>query len=177
MLRGLVLHSLLAASALGASVPKPKKGLALDPNAQWQIILSGTLENASVEPQSAAVWDLDLFNTAPETIASLKAAGKTVICYFSAGTSEPSRPDLGGLGAGDSGSELKDWPGEYWLNLRSDNVFNIMSNRIALAQQKGCDGVDPDNMGKLHNLQPVKKQLTKFRRLPRKWWRPQSYHR
>jgi hypothetical protein len=37
-------------------------------------------------------------------------------------------------------------PGENWLDIRSDNVSLIMKKRIDLAVQKGCDGVEPDNM-------------------------------
>lgn len=141
-MRNIILQSLFAASALGATIPPKQRSWGVGSQAQWQIILSGTPTDVNT-PASADVWDIDLFNTPVETISNLKSMGKTVVCYFSAGTSEPSRPDLGGLGAGDVGNELKDWPGEYWLNLKSDNVFNIMKNRIAMAAQNGCDAVDP----------------------------------
>jgi hypothetical protein len=38
------------------------------------------------------------------------------------------------------------WAGERWLNTKSASVWNIMKNRIALAAEKGCDGIDPDNV-------------------------------
>jgi hypothetical protein len=151
MFQSLLLNTLLATSVLGAAVPaQPRKhDFKADQGAPWQIILSGTLTDASnVEPANANIWDLDLFNTDASVIQSLKSQGKTVICYFSAGTSEPDRPDLGSLGEGDKGAELKDWPGEYWLNLKSENVLSIMTGRIQQAAEKGCDAVDPDNMGK-----------------------------
>jgi hypothetical protein len=145
MVRSILVQSLFAASAFGAAIAPPKElSWGVGSQAQWQIILSGT-PTAIDTPNSAQVWDIDLFNTPVEIIQQLKSAGKTVVCYFSAGTSEPSRPDLGGLGSGDIGSELKDWPGEHWLNLKSDTVFNIMSNRITKAAQSGCDAVDPGN--------------------------------
>jgi hypothetical protein len=138
--------------ASAAAVSKPGNATKWLPSAQasqkWQIILSSTLDiNSPLRPSSAEIWDLDLFETSEDTISELKSMGKTVICYFSAGTSEPDRPDLGSLSSSDRGAKLPDWPGENWLNLKSDNVFNIMSKRIALAAQKGCDAVDPDNMG------------------------------
>jgi hypothetical protein len=151
MFQSFLLNTLLATSALGAAVPAPPKKHNFNgaQGAPWQIILSGTLTDASnIEPSSASVWDLDLFNTDASVISSLKQQGKTVMCYFSAGTSEPDRPDLGSLGEGDKGAELKDWPGEYWLNLKSENVLNIMNARIQQAAEKGCDAVDPDNMGR-----------------------------
>jgi hypothetical protein len=42
---------------------------------------------------------------------------------------------------------MKKWPGERWLNIRSPAIFEIMKKRIALAKQKGCDGLDADNTG------------------------------
>jgi hypothetical protein len=39
------------------------------------------------------------------------------------------------------------WPGERWLDIRNLQILApIMLERIALAAQKGCDGVDPDNV-------------------------------
>ncbi|KAK4941391.1 hypothetical protein LTR10_018660 [Elasticomyces elasticus] len=69
-----------------------------------------------------------------------------VICYFSAGSYEPNRPDSSKFHKSDLGSELDGWPGEYWLNISSQNVRNIMLDRIKLAEQKGCDGIDPDSV-------------------------------
>jgi len=137
--------SLLATNAFGAAVSRrstwtPQAG------EKWQIILSGEPETSSLTPGDAEVWDLDLFNTDAATISAIKAQGKGVICYFSAGTSEPDRPDLGSLASSAIGAALPDWPGENWLDIRSDNVVEIMKSRIQLASQKGCDAVDPDNM-------------------------------
>jgi hypothetical protein len=69
-----------------------------------------------------------------------------VICYFSAGSYEPGRPDSGDFKKEDMGAGLDGWPGEKWLKLSSENVRNIMKKRIDLAWKKGCDGVDPDNV-------------------------------
>lgn len=99
-------------------------------------------------PSTATVWDVDLFDTPASTISQLKAQGKTVLCYFSAGTYEPYRPDVGNLTAADLGASLPDWPDERWLNVKSPTVISLMQSRIQLAASKGCSAVDPDNMGK-----------------------------
>jgi hypothetical protein len=39
------------------------------------------------------MYDIDLFDAPQSTIDSLHAAGKIVICYFSAGSFEDWRPD------------------------------------------------------------------------------------
>lgn len=108
----------------------------------WQIQLAGKI-NMSYD---AAMYEIDLFDSSVEQIKALQTSGKKVICYFSAGSSENWRSDFSQFKATDMGKSLDGWPGEQWLDVRSDNVFNIMQARIALAKSKGCDGVDPDNV-------------------------------
>lgn len=109
----------------------------------WQIILNNTVDDTSV---NASVYDIDLFMNTPKIIADLHTLGRKVICYFSAGSYENYRPDSDQFKTSDKGGELVGWPGEYWLNTSSTNVRKIMTARLALAAQKGCDGVDPDNV-------------------------------
>lgn len=109
----------------------------------WQIELLYKLNDTSIDVQ---VYDIDLFDTEADQISSLQAAGRKVICYFSAGSWENWRPDADQFNSTDLGGDLNGWPGEKWLNISSTNVRNIMVNRLHMAQQKGCDGVDPDNV-------------------------------
>lgn len=69
------------------------------------------------------------------------------MCYFSAGTYEPGRPDSAQILAdsADVGESVDGWPAEKWLNIKSQTIVNIMKARIDTALAKGCDGVDPDN--------------------------------
>jgi hypothetical protein len=112
------------------------------PATSWAWQLSGTLDS-SVD---VAMYDLDLFETTPEQIAGLHAAGRVVVCYFSAGTFENGRPDAASFSAADLGKTLPDWPDERWLDVRSDGVRTIMTERLDLAARKACDGVEPDNV-------------------------------
>jgi hypothetical protein len=115
----------------------------------WQTVLQNPLDMSKpLSPSNVSIYDIDLFTNPNTTIAKLKAAplNKKVICYFSAGSYEPDRPDSNQFTAADRGNELDGWPGEYWLNLKSQNVRNIMTARLMLARAKGCDGVDPDNV-------------------------------
>jgi Glycoside-hydrolase family GH114 len=126
------------ASSLGAkTVWQPAAGTT------WQIELSGTVSDLT---HPAEVFDVDLFDTPASTIKTLKGNGKKVICYFSAGSFEDWRPDKASFQASDKGSPLQGWPGEFWLDTKSPNVRSIMTSRIKMAQDKGCDGVDPDNV-------------------------------
>ena len=92
------------------------------------------------------IFDIDLFDNSKETVAFLKGEGKHVICYFSAGSSESWRPDFEKFLQKELGKPLDGWPDERWLDIRSENVRNIMLKRLDLAKEKGCDGVEPDNV-------------------------------
>jgi hypothetical protein len=89
---------------------------------------------------------LDLFDTSASTISDFKTKGLKVICYFSAGSSEDWRPDYKSIPQSAMGKKLDDWPGEKWLDIRQGGVLNVMKKRLALAKEKGCYGVDPDNV-------------------------------
>jgi hypothetical protein len=93
------------------------------------------------------IYDVDLFRTDKKTIEIMKNFNKTVICYFSGGTYEPSRPDSRQFSNTDLGNRLSQWPSEKWVKLDSTAIRRIMTNRMQLAHEKGCDAIDPDNVG------------------------------
>jgi hypothetical protein len=113
------------------------------PGMSWQIQYSGK-PNAALNVQ---VYNIDLFDTPASTIAQLHADGKKAVCYFSAGSVERWRADARRFPRSTKGRNLKGWAGEKWLDIRRlDILMPIMADRIALAAQKGCDAVDPDNV-------------------------------
>ncbi|KUJ24166.1 uncharacterized protein LY89DRAFT_572399 [Mollisia scopiformis] len=113
----------------------------------WQCVLDPDVGSLNLPVE---IYDIDLFTNAESVINQLHSSGKQVICYFSAGTLEPDRPDTDEIKAdpADIGASLADegWPDESWLNIRSDRIVDIMKRRIDTAVSKGCDGVDPDNV-------------------------------
>ncbi|KRT57715.1 protein of unknown function (DUF5011) [endosymbiont of Ridgeia piscesae] len=109
---------------------------------QWQIN-SGEVDTSF----NVDMYDVDLFEASGELIASLKAQGRVVICYFSAGSFEDWRSDAEDFPASVIGNQLDEWPGESWLDIRDiDQLGPIMAARLDLAVAKGCDGVEPDNV-------------------------------
>ncbi|KAL7771380.1 hypothetical protein CFE70_001323 [Pyrenophora teres f. teres 0-1] len=120
---------------------------------KFQIILLGVPDVSKVPlpPTDAPVWDVDLFDTPATTISALKAAGKIVICYFSAGTAEDWRDDYRDFAATDLGKVLPEWPNEKWVKTGSQGIRTLMAKRIKLAADKGCDAIDPDNTGTSHS--------------------------
>jgi hypothetical protein len=113
------------------------------PGTSWQWQLSGVIDTTI----DAQMYDIDLFDAPQPVIDQLHAAGRSVVCYFSAGSYEDWRPDAADFPAAALGNPLEGWAGERWLDIRQvDLLAPIMSARLDLAQQKGCDGVEPDNV-------------------------------
>ncbi|MET0027560.1 MAG: endo alpha-1,4 polygalactosaminidase [Candidatus Thiodiazotropha sp.] len=108
----------------------------------WQIQLQGTPNTG----YDVSLYDLDLFDTPGSTLDDLHAAGRRVLCYFSGGSYESWRIDANQFASADLGQALDGWPGERWLDIRSEQVRTIMLDRLDLAVSQGCDGVDVDNM-------------------------------
>jgi len=117
------------------------------PGTSWQWQLSGTIDTSL----DVAMYDIDLFDVPQATIDELHAAGRRVVCYFSAGSREDWRPDAGDFPAAALGNPLDGWPGERWLDTRSAAVRAVMATRLDLAVTRHCDGVEPDNVDGFDN--------------------------
>ncbi|HLM65525.1 MAG TPA: endo alpha-1,4 polygalactosaminidase [Acidimicrobiales bacterium] len=117
---------------------RPTKGLT------WQWQLDGRAIDTSVE---AEVFDVDLFETPAETVRTLRDQGRRVICYFSAGSWEPYRPDSGDYPEDIMGGPVEGWEDERWLDIRRLDVLRpLIAARLDLCAQKGADAAEPDWM-------------------------------
>jgi hypothetical protein len=126
-----------------AAVPAAGSEWRPAPRTTWQWQLSGDIDT-SVD---AEVFDIDLFDTAQETIELLHAQGRRIVCHFSAGSYDVRRPDAGNIPRRVRGASLDPpYASERWLDIRSKVVRTIMEARLDVARAKGCDGVEPDNM-------------------------------
>lgn len=113
-----------------------------EPGTSWQWQLTGTIDTSF----DVEMYDVDLFNVPKATIQTLRNDGRIVICYFSAGSLEDWRDDAGVFPEEALGNDLEGWEGERWLDITSEAVRAIMESRLDVAVEKGCDGVEPDNM-------------------------------
>jgi hypothetical protein len=113
----------------------------------WQWQLDGAIDT-SVDVE---VYDVDLVETPDEVLQELQDAGRRVICYFSAGSQEEFREDAGDFPPSAVGEPLDGWPDERWLDIRDEGVRDVMRARLDLAQQRGCDAVEPDNVDAWQN--------------------------
>lgn len=113
----------------------------------WYYQLQGDLVT-----RPASIFVIDLFDYDAVMISSLKADGHTVICAVSAGTVESWRPDASSFSSSDLGNQANGAADEHWLDTRSSSVRSIMLERLDLARDKGCHGIDFDNVdGYLNN--------------------------
>jgi len=93
-----------------------------------------------------------LFEVTSQDIANLHARGIYVMCYFSAGSWEDWRPDAHLFPEEIIGTDYEGWPGENWLDIRNIQALTpALEARIRMAGEKGCDGVDPDNVNGFEN--------------------------
>jgi hypothetical protein len=107
------------------------------PGMRLQYQLQGALDPSA----DAQLFVVDLFETSHTQVASLKARGKVVIAFVSAGSFEPWRPDVDALPAAVRGNPLAGYPEEAWLDIREPSVRQLLVGRLTLAADKGFDGV------------------------------------
>lgn len=119
-----------------------------DVNTSWQWQLQPKVEGGTINTSyDVDMYDIDLFDSSKALIQSLHDDGRKVICYFSAGSSEEWRDDFKDFNKSVLGNDLDPkWEGEKWLDIRSQSIRPIMIARLDLAKDKGCDGVEPDNV-------------------------------
>jgi hypothetical protein len=106
----------------------------------WQI--DGTIDPT----YDVQLYDIDLFDAPDAVFASLRDRGVRVLCYFSAETYEPGRPDGTSIPASARGKPLDDFPSERWLDIRDVRVLTVMYARLDLAARRGCSVVEPDDV-------------------------------
>jgi hypothetical protein len=111
------------------------------PGTTWQWQLTGTV-NTSV---AAQVYDIDLEGASASLIAALHGLGRKVICYFDVAY-ESYRSDASSFPASVLGNVMDGWPDERWVDIRNPVVLQIMGRRMDQAVQKGCDGVEADDI-------------------------------
>jgi len=111
-------------------------------NTSWQWQLKDDIDTS----YDVEIYDIDLFDANKSLIQSLKNDGKKVICYFSAGSYENWRSDKNSFPASALGKRMDGWQDERWLDISNEDLAPVMRARLDLAAEKGCDGVEPDNM-------------------------------
>ncbi len=113
------------------------------PGTTWQWQLRGEIDTS----YDVEMYDIDLFDAPQSVIDELQAQGRVVICYFSAGSWENWRDDADQFPEEVLGKTLQGWSDEKWLDIRQIDLLEpVMTSRLDYAVQRGCDGVEPDNV-------------------------------
>jgi len=113
------------------------------PDTSWTWQLLGDTDTS----YDVEVYVLDMFQQLEgDVIERLHADNKQVICYFSAGTFEPWRPDAELFANVPMGNEHFAYPSEIWVDVTSPETAKVMANRMDMAVALGCDGVELDNV-------------------------------
>jgi hypothetical protein len=132
-----------ATGGSSADAPRPVgAGRSPTPGVTWQAQLSGTVDAAL----DVDVFYLDADFASAAVLSALRAKGKIILCYVSAGTFEPWRDDAGAFPPSTLGDPLANYPREQWLDLRSPEVHDLMRARFAAMASAGCDGVYPSTL-------------------------------
>ena len=111
-------------------------------NLTWYMQFNGSL-NTNID---ADVFFIDV-DVNKSVVDSLKARGKRVMCYISAGSSENWRSDFSSIPEVVKGSIYSGWPGERWLDTTNLEIIGpLMRARMDTCKNKGFDGIDADNV-------------------------------
>ncbi len=112
-------------------------------NTSWDWQLKTPIDQST----DVTMYDIDMWENTAATISSLHAKGRKVICYTDVGSWENWRPDAASFPAAVLGATYAGFPDERWLDIRQWDVIGPLINaRFQMAHQKGCDGIEPDNI-------------------------------
>ncbi len=120
---------------------RPGAGSAGAAATSWQIQLTGEIDTSL----AVAEYEIDA-NSPSEVVRDLHARGRTVACYFSAGTLEPFRADAAQYPASAVGNPMPDYPDERFVDIRDATVRSLMMARLDSVRANGCDAVVPSNL-------------------------------
>jgi hypothetical protein len=141
VLATLVVTLALTPTAAARWQPKPT-------TAAWQWQLQGKVDTSI----DAAVYEVDGFEVAARTIASLHRLGRKAICYLDVGSWESYRLDADRFPRVVLGRPYEGYPDERWLDIRRiDLLAPILRHRFDLCRRKGFDAVEPDNVAGYEN--------------------------
>eukprot|EP01139_Manchomonas_bermudensis_P016494 Amastigsp_a512914_13.p1 type:complete len:289 gc:universal Amastigsp_a512914_13:1054-188(-) len=129
---------LLVAGAAARWQPQPSS------NFVWNYVLQAPVEGPPF--RNVSMVDVDLFDTAADTVRALQAQGIRVVAYINCGAWEDWRPDAANFSVDLRGKPLDGWPGESWFNVASAALRPPLAWRFDLAVTKGFDAIECDNV-------------------------------
>ena len=89
---------------------------------------------------------IDMEDSTETEISQLQTNGKFVVCYVDAGTWEGWRSDAALFPEETKGLADEGWADEQWLDITNPTVLSLIEKRIDRTAEKGCDGIEFDNI-------------------------------
>ena len=89
----------------------------------------------------ADIYIIDALYITKDFITRMKQADISPYCLFSVGTHEAYAPDQDKFSPSDLGEVADEMNAQKWVNISSGGIRQIMSDRIAVARDKDCEGV------------------------------------
>lgn len=117
-----------------------------EPGTTWQWQLTGLIDTTL----PVQMYDVDLDDVTNDELTAL--SDRVVICYLSAGSWEAFRDDVGEIPEDAIGARLEGWRDERWFDVTHPAVRDLLTRRLDRAVNRGCDGVEPDNVDGYANL-------------------------
>jgi endo-alpha-1,4-polygalactosaminidase (GH114 family) len=140
----LLLAAAPAVSSEASPVPAVRDVWRPHPELRWQLQYTAKPLDLAIE---ADVFKIDLFDTEPGVVETLKGRGKHAVCYLNVGAWEDWRPDAPRFPRATLGRGYEGWPGERWLDIRKIELLApVMLARLDLCKAKGFHGVLLDNI-------------------------------
>jgi hypothetical protein len=109
---------------------------------QWQIGEALAIDSHLLA--GVTVYDIDGFDADASLVEELHDRGFVVIAYLEFGDWTDWRPDAEAFPEAALGNEIDGWPGERWLDIRSQDVRSALAARLDMVKDKGFDAVEPD---------------------------------
>jgi endo-alpha-1,4-polygalactosaminidase (GH114 family) len=109
-----------------------------EPGLTWYWQLTGTTDMN----QQVDVYDID-YEKPASVVAALQAQGRKVIAYVPVGDWESYRPDSKDFPEEALCGDIAGWP-ERYIDIRNPKAVELIKARIAIAAEKGFDGIEGD---------------------------------
>lgn len=93
------------------------------------------------------MYIFDFWTISTSTITAMKAKGSKVMCAFSCGIAEFSRPDFNDFPLSAKGSTVPGTTNDKYLDIHDTAQYiNVIAARMDTALSKGCDGILAQNV-------------------------------
>lgn len=139
------------AYVIGENYPLTIPPLVAGKKTPVQVVDSDLGDESGLDPRGAPLPSRKI----EASVRAIHAMSARAICYVDAGTTESWRSDSREFAPSEIGRALPGWPGERFIDVSDwskrvrrpyETLEKLMTNRIALCEKEGFDGIEADNI-------------------------------